>query len=302
MDFGYIGDPDVMHGYGRNNPFLEDVLAAMPEDDVQSSVSSYASQSSYPSQRPIFAQTAVDSRPKNVKLPDFWAHAPELWFCRAEFRFEVAGVVLEREKFAHVVEALNYEALKLVKDLMVTPPQFQPYQALKARLLLATQLTPIQMAEKLMKAADLGDRRPSQLLASLLEFCPAGEENTSLFRAAFLMRLPAAIRGHLDGMENRDLKDLAATADHHWSNQAAIPAGQLYAAVEEEEEQMETVAAISGEKKKFVRRDQSSSTADGKWASLDTFTLCKRHQRFGRDCRKCGDPKRCQFEKMKSGN
>ena len=80
MDFDYNGDPEVIYGYERNKPFLEDVLAAMPEDDTQSSFSSYASQSSYPSCRPLFAQTAADSRPKNVKLPEFWAHAPELWF------------------------------------------------------------------------------------------------------------------------------------------------------------------------------------------------------------------------------
>ena len=61
MDFGYIGDPDVIYRYGRNNPFLEDLLAAMPEDNTQSLVSSYASQSSYPSRRPLFAQTAADS-------------------------------------------------------------------------------------------------------------------------------------------------------------------------------------------------------------------------------------------------
>ena len=300
MNFGYNGDPDVSYVYGRNNPFVEDVLAAAPEDDEQSSVSSFASQSSYSSRHPVFAQTVADSKPKNVKLPEFWAHAPDLWFCRAEFRFEVAGVVQEREKFAHVVEALNYDALKLVKDLMMTPPQFQPYQALKARLLLATQLTPIQMAEKLMKAADLGDRRPSQLLASLLEFCPTGEENTSLFRAAYLMRLPATIRGHLDGMEDRDLKDLAATADRHWNNQAASQANQLYAAVEGVEQE-EVMAAIGDNKKPFHRGRDNSKT-DNKWSTLSTFTLCMRHQRFGKDCRKCGDPKRCQFEKMRAEN
>ena len=114
-----------------------------------------------------------------------------------------------------MVEALNFQLLKMVKDLMMAQPLYKPYQALKARLLLATQLTPIQMAKKLMKAADLGDRWPSQLLVSLLEFCPPGEENTALFRASFLMRLPANIRDHLDGLEYRDLKDMAAKADRH---------------------------------------------------------------------------------------
>ena len=299
MDNGYIGDPDVIllaDRFGHNNPFLEELVAAVQEDDSDSTVSSYISRSSL-SGRQDLGKRDEGEKHKNIKLPEFWAHAPELWFCRAEFRFEVAGVYGEREMFAHVVEALTYDALKLVKDLMLSPPHYQPYQALKARLLLATQLTPIQMAERMMKEADLGDRRPSQLLASLLEFCPRGEENSSLFRAAFLMRLPAAIRGHLDGLEKRDLKDLAAAADRHWNNQMTSQREGVFATVEEESE--EVVAAVGGQKKIF--RQGKEKPAD-KWAALSTFTFCERHKRFGKECRKCGDPAHCQFEKMQAGN
>ena len=45
--------------------------------------------------------------------------------------------------------------LKLVKDLMMKLLFYQPNRALKARRLLATQLTPIQKAEKMMKEVDL---------------------------------------------------------------------------------------------------------------------------------------------------
>ena len=116
MENGYNGDPDVI--YGRNNPFL-DLLAAVEEDDDQSTVSSYLSEASNLASHTTQQQM---KGPKNFKLPEFWPHAPELWFCRAEFRFEVAGVVSEREWFAHVIDALNYDSLKLVKDLMLKPP------------------------------------------------------------------------------------------------------------------------------------------------------------------------------------
>jgi hypothetical protein len=57
----------------------------------------------------------------------------------------------------------------LVADLVEAPLAVQPYTILKEWLLMAHQLSPTQKAIKLMNALDLGDRRPSQLLANLLE-------------------------------------------------------------------------------------------------------------------------------------
>ncbi len=119
---------------------------------------------------------------------------------------------VERDKFAHVVDALSYDELRLVKDLMMAPPAVNPYSTLKDLILLAMQLTPVQMAMKLMAAPDMGDRGPSHLLAALMEFCPPGEENTAFYRAAFILRLPPDIRAHLNSLESSDLKELAAKA------------------------------------------------------------------------------------------
>ena len=60
------------------------------------------------------------------------------------------------------------------------------------------------------------NQRPSEVLASLLEFCPLGEEGTAFFRAAFTMRLPVAIQAHLAGTELTDLKELAQMANCLW--------------------------------------------------------------------------------------
>ena len=70
---------------------------------------------------------------------------------------------VERDKFAHVVDALSYDELTLVKDLMMAPPAVNPYSTLKDLILLAMQLTPVQMAMKLMAAPDMGDKRLSHL-------------------------------------------------------------------------------------------------------------------------------------------
>ena len=70
----------------------------------------------------------------------------------------------------HTANALPYDALTLVADLVTQPPMVQPYQRLKERLLLSHQLTTVQMAERILDMPELGDRRPSQLLAAMMEF------------------------------------------------------------------------------------------------------------------------------------
>ena len=68
-----------------------------------------------------------------------------------------------------------------------------------------------------------GNQRPSEVLASLLEYCPPGEEGTAFFRAAFTMRLPP-------GMELTDLKELAQLADRLWQCNPSQPVVAVAAA------------------------------------------------------------------------
>ena len=89
-----------------NNPFLEDLV------DVQ--------------QQPPLMQQQPGYQWR-CKLPDFWPSNPILWFARAEFNFEVGGVITEREKFMHTANALPYDALTLVADLVTQPPAVQPF-------------------------------------------------------------------------------------------------------------------------------------------------------------------------------
>ena len=148
-----------------------------------------------------------------LKFPDFWPANPVLWFARAEFNFEVAHVVSKHEKFMHTANALPYDALTLVADLVMQPTLLRPYQLLKERLLLSHQLTAVRMAEKILEMPDLGDRQPSQLLAGMMKFCLEGETNSAFFRASFLHRLPKEIWVLLTDEVCSNLKDLAVRVD-----------------------------------------------------------------------------------------
>ena len=128
---------------------------------------------------------AVASNNHHCKLPDFWPNNPTLWFSRAEFNFEVAGIVDQRQKLMYITNALPDDSLTLVSDLVMSPPAVDPYAAIKDRLLISHKLTSVQMAAKVLDMPSLGDRRPSQLLTAMLEFCPEVESDSSFFRDSF---------------------------------------------------------------------------------------------------------------------
>ena len=252
---------------------------------------------------------------RRCKLPDFWPSNPVLWFARAEFNFEVAGVVTEREKFMHTANALPYDALTLVADLVTQPPAVQPFQRLKERLLLSHQLTTVQMAEKILDMPELGDRRPSQLLAAMMEFCPEGEVNSAFFRASFLRRLPKEIRVLLTDEVRGDLKDLAVRADELFQHHRSSPIAALDDTVDTE--LAEAVAALAvragkgkfggGKKKQDGDSSHSGSGGGGKSGGGKSgggksgsgggrsYFVCDRHWQYGSKAYRCDAPQKCQW-------
>lgn len=299
---GYIGDTDVP--LSRNNPFL-DLLAAIGDDEEAGGSGGGRRD---PPVQPQQQQQDVVHRDRHIRLPEFWQHAPAMWFAKAELQFEIHNITTERKRFAYVADALSYEASRLVADLITSPPVELPYKALKDRLLLTTQLTPVQMADKLFSMPDLGDRRPSELLAAMFEFCPRGEETSSLFRASFLRRLPAYVRAGLHGLDEMAIKELAIRADQLWTT----PAGQAaaVAAIAELESDEGLVAAVGASDKRSGgrrggrrggHRGGAAGGGGGAGNKLVQLTLCWRHKKFGAGAYQCEDTAHCEFSKI-AGN
>jgi hypothetical protein len=95
------------------------------------------------------------------------------------------------------------------------------------------QLTPVQRVMKLPN----GNRRPSQLLADMLQDCPAGEQETAFFRASFLKRLLAETQVHLSKTDDLSMTELAQQADQLFiSHQRSGGAVATMAAEEQVEE------------------------------------------------------------------
>ena len=167
--------------YNTRNPFIQMLAAIGDEDNEQ--------------QQAGGAGLQQQQRPGKVQLGEFWPQGPNAWFAAAELKFEVAHITSERE--CHTVGFMGFNVLRAVMDLVESPLTVNPYTTLKGRLVLAHQLTPVQKATKCLQVVAGSNQWPSEVLASLLKFCPPGEEGTAFFWAAFTMRLPVAIQAHL---------------------------------------------------------------------------------------------------------
>ncbi len=251
-----------------NNPFLVDVQAQ--------------------------AQAAL-----NWKLQNFWPDAPVAWFGAAEAQFYLRRVYAEADRFCLVAAALDKETLKKVVHLVVAPDAVAPYSALKEALLASHQLTDFQRVEMLLAMGPLGGRKPSELLADMLEICPPGQQQNIFFAGLFLQRMPREIRVLLAHEDHSDLRALAAHADrllafNGWQGSETVAA----AAAELEEER---VAAVKPQFKKQQKgkfqKNGGQQQSSGQAAPLtpsqvarQAANVCIFHWRYGEKARECKAP------------
>ena len=234
-------------------------------------------------------------RPGKVQLGEFWPQAPNAWFAAAELKFEVAHITGERERFAHAVGAMGFSVLCAVLDLVENPPAEDPYTMLKGRLVLAHQLTPVQKATRGLQVVASSNQRPSEVLASLLEYCPPGEEGTAFFRAAFTMRLPPTIQAHLTGTELTDLKELAQLADRLWQCNPSQPVAAVAVEPQSEEESSEVVAAMPAKKRPTNKHYKSQQHKPTSNKTGKVKFICYEHAKYSEDAHDCADRKNCTW-------
>jgi hypothetical protein len=87
---------------------------------------------------------------------------------------------------------------------------------MKEALLGSYGMTKWQMAYALLDHPDLGDRRPSAMMAEMLSLRYETTAPDSLFLALFLRRLPPFIRDHLSAANHTTATEMSAHADILW--------------------------------------------------------------------------------------
>ena len=116
------------------------------------------------------APTHQHVAPPKVKLPPFWAKDPLSWFTLVESTFNRHDVVDSRLHFDLVLPALLEEVIEQISWVLHAVEHLdRPYVDLKARLLRLFTPKPADNCLKLIHGAELGDRRPIQLMEAMLE-------------------------------------------------------------------------------------------------------------------------------------
>jgi hypothetical protein len=243
-----------------------------------------------------------------VKLPDFWVKDPKMWFSQAEAQFRRSSITLEGTKYDHVLVKLPEDVIMSVRAL-ITEIEANPtleatsYQRLKEALLGSYGKTKWQMAYALLDHPDLGDRRPSAMMAEMLSLRYETSAPDSLFLALFLRRLPSSIRDHLAAADHKTAAEMAAHADVLWDARNATSVAAI----------SDSLAAVSvrsasprasqspdlrnrspdrrrgGGRQQFHRRPTPARQTDNR-ANNSNSSLCFFHDKYGTKAHRCRAP------------
>lgn len=234
------------------------------------------------------AENAAPVQAVTVSLPTWWPDQPEVWFARVEAVFRQRKITADSTKFDYVLAALDNEAAVRILDIIRAPPVNTSYQSVKDRLVGSLALTEFERACKIIHGIELGDEKPSTLMARMMALY---DENNPhfLFRAIFLLKMPEFIREHLHEDVEGDLHTLAMRADHQWAlRKSSVSVTTVSSPTEDNVSAIRHGTLQKKNKKKNVTPPSS---------------YCFYHAKFGSRAEKCRAP--CTFptnDANRSGN
>ncbi|GFS98869.1 hypothetical protein TNCV_3528521 [Trichonephila clavipes] len=151
-----------------------------------------------------------------VKIPPFNFNDPQLWFsmCERTFALGVPKAITDTfTKFNYIVSNLPPEAAAIVRDLIITPDETDPYGAIKAQLIQRTGESSQQEIRKLLTGEELGDRKPSELLRAMNRRAASHNVPEELMLELFLQQLPTAVQTILASITPITVEKVAEVAD-----------------------------------------------------------------------------------------
>lgn len=234
-----------------------------------------------------------------VKLPDFWKSDPSMWFAQAEAQFVLAGVVQDETKFYHIIAKLDQTVICHVADLVKAPPATDKYDAVKQRLISRFEMSAQSKLERLLGSYDLGDLRPTHLLAKMQELSSGLNVDESLLKMLFLQRLPAYIRPVLS-INDGSLSKLAEMGDKMMDLVPQAAAVKVPVSDNSQENLADQIAALTAEIQRLKARPERnrSRSASRNRRNDNNDTICWYHRKYGSRADRCRSP--CQFYKSKN--
>ena len=185
-----------------------------------------------------------------MKLPPFWTKDCCFWFTLTESTFNHIDIADPRLHFDLLLPALPEEVIEQVRRVLHTDDDIpDPYPTNKARLMEFFTPKPLDQCQKIIFGPELGNRRRSQLLETMLALLPPGETNGLLFKAHFINRLPSNVRNHVVARGfTLSSREMAAVVDDLWfaknSHQYSNKHHSVAPVVPKDTEELEEAVAV----------------------------------------------------------
>ena len=241
----------------------------------------------------------------SVKIPPFWPADPAVWFAQVEAQFSNRGIVQSRTRFDYIIASLAPEVATEVRDLILHPPENNPYELLKDALIQRTEASEQRRLQQLLTSEELGDRKPSQLLRRMQQLLgDSGPPPDSAFvRQLFLQRLPSTVRMVLASSSSTlSLPQLAELADKIL--EVSTPPAVTSISQQDTSEMKQLtenlsrlISTLDGSLQRFrestsrySRSSRSPSSQRSPRSRSASPSLCWYHRTFGSNARKCKSP------------
>lgn len=210
----------------------------------------------------------------------------------------VRRITADNAKYHHVVSSLPPATAGEVRDLLLAPPAENAYQKLKETIIRRVTPSEPERLQELLREAELGDRRPSQLLRRMQQLTGStASVDRRLVRKLFLRRLPSNVRIGITASGETDLPKMAEFADKLMAvatptvasvHAEAPPPHALLEMREEVSRLADTVAALQSSGSQHTRQRATTQRPQQR--------KCWYHRKFGDAARNFVPP--CE----KSGN
>ncbi|XP_055837314.1 uncharacterized protein LOC129905768 [Episyrphus balteatus] len=250
-----------------------------------------------------------------VRLPTFWNSNPVTWFIQAEAQFTVHRITSSETKYCLTVAALPPDTCDSVIDILSNPPNTNKYLALKTALVERHSVSEIKRLETLIDKADIGDRKPSEVLRSM-KMLAGTSFNDDIVKNLWMRRLPQPINIALLSVGQKSLEELSSLADKIYeasqnTNICSVSTAQqdnnssneLEQRLSKIESMIEAISFDTRSRSKnrtFQNNRSRSSRSHSRANSNLGSNICWYHRRFRKNAKKCDKP--CNFDKKNNPN
>ncbi|GFT07264.1 transposon Tf2-9 polyprotein [Trichonephila clavipes] len=247
-----------------------------------------------------------------VKIPPFNFNDPQLWFstCERTFALGVPKAITDTfTKFNYIVSNLPPEAAAIVRDLIITPDETDPYGAIKVQLIQRTGESSQQEIRKLLTGEELGDRKPSELLRTMNRRAASHNVPEELMLELFLQQLPTAVQTILASITPITVEKAAEVADRILEvstpsvslSTNAIASSSENRILQEIERLHKRIDDLTMKERRTPERRNSSrprNRSRNRSFSRSRESCCWYHKKFQERAKKCIPP--CSYKKNES--